>query len=89
MASLLPLNNVFLHSESTDPGGQKVPFLEQNIEKTKRPRCSAVNKHAQSWTACFIYGILESFSLVCWHEHSTELRIHFNRLEKPSRLEAS
>ena len=84
MASLLPLNNVFLPSESTDPAGQKVPFLGQNIEKTKRPGCSAVNKHAQSWTACFIYGILKSFSLVCRHEHSPKLRIHFNRLEKPS-----
>jgi hypothetical protein len=64
MASLLPLENVFLPSESSDPGGQKVPFFEQNVEKTERPRCSAVNKHAQSWTACFIYGILESFPLV-------------------------
>ena len=63
MASLLPLDNVFFPRESTDPAGQKVPFLEQNIEKTKRPGCSAVNKHTQSWTACFIYGILESFPL--------------------------
>lgn len=34
--SLLPLNNVFLPSGSTDPAGRKILFLEQNIEKTER-----------------------------------------------------
>ena len=82
------LEQSFFHSESTDPAGCKILFLEQNIKKTERPGCSADNKDAQSWTACFMYGILESFSLVCWHEHSPELRIHFNRLKSPSRLEA-
>ena len=45
MASLLPLNNVFLPSGSTDPAGRKILFLEQNIEKTERPGRSAINKH--------------------------------------------
>ena len=88
MASLLPLNNVFLPSESTDPAGRKFLFLEQNIEKTERPGRSAINKHVQPWTACFMCGILESFPLAYRHEHSPELRIYFNRLEKPSRLES-
>ena len=55
------LEQRFFLSESTEPGGQKVPFLEQNIEKTERPGCSVINKHVQPWTACFMCGILESF----------------------------